>query len=147
MRSHLDQGQFHGRTVARLDTAGLILCESAYSCGMHIPSHTHQAAFFYLVIEGTCIETSGGKVRDGGPSSLVFHPAGEAHANDWTTGGTCFHLEFSPSWLRHVHDHAAALEAPAEFRAGLPIHLAHRLHRELRRSDSVSTLAIEGLAL
>jgi AraC family transcriptional regulator len=78
----------------------------------------------------------------------VLHPAGEAHANDWAgTGGRCLHIEFGPSWVRHVQEHSSVLDHPAEFSGGSPVWLAARLYKELRAMDSVSPLAIDGLAL
>src|SRR5262249_36551936 len=68
--------------------------------------------------------------------------------NHWhEAGGGCFHVEFGPAWLRRVREHSAILDEPAEYHHGPPVWLAARLYGEFRDPDSLSPLAIEGLAL
>ena len=81
MEPMLIPGSFYGDRHRNFEVAGLILTESAYPPDLHIPAHAHESAFFYLVLEGGCLETAGKTVRTEEPSSLVFHPAGETHAN------------------------------------------------------------------
>src|SRR5437764_15269818 len=83
MTIELAAGTFFGATRGRIDVNGLVFAESVYVPGADIPAHHHAHAFFYLVLEGSCEEVSGQNTTTCGPSSLVFHPVGESHANRW----------------------------------------------------------------
>jgi AraC family transcriptional regulator len=143
----LAPGDFLGEVRFRRHVAGLTLEESIYGPDLRLPRHAHECAFFYLVLEGSSTEIYGTRVRAAERSHLVFHPAGETHANHWhDAGGRCFHIEIAPALLELFPDHAP-LDQPAEFRGGLPITLAFRLYGESTRSDTAAPLAIAGLAL
>ena len=129
-------------------TGEILLAESTYRSGCKIPTHTHDRAFCYLVLAGSCTETCNRRTRVSLPSNLVLHPAGEAHSNHWAgDGGRCLHIEFGSSWLQHVREHSPVLDEPAAFLGGSPVWLAARLYKELRSPDSVSPLVIDALAL
>jgi AraC family transcriptional regulator len=148
MATKLSPGTFFGQTQTRLEFAGFTFAESRYAANADIPLHTHENAFLYFVIEGVYDETCGRETRTGGPSSLVFHPVGEAHANRWhDAGGRVFHIEISRARALAIREHGPRLDAPADFRGGLAPWLAGRLHREYCRPDGASKLAMEGLVL
>ncbi len=148
MRPRLRPGSFYGETLRTYRTRELLLAESLYQPWCKIPTHTHDRPFCYLVLAGSCMETCGTRTRTGIPSSLVLHPAGEAHSDDWAgTGGRCLHIEFGPCCVQHVREHSQVLDQPAEHCGGSPVWLAARLYQELRAPDSVSPLVVDGLAL
>ena len=148
MWPRLRPGAYYGETVGSRRAGEIALTESAYPPRCAAPKHAHEHAFCYLMLRGSCTETSGSSVRTIAAPHLVFHPAGETHANHWhATGGGCFHVEFGPAWLRRVREHSPVLDEPAEFHRGPPVWLAARLYSEFREPDSLSSLAIEGLAL
>jgi AraC family transcriptional regulator len=148
MATKLSPGTFFGKTQSRLEVAGFTFAESLYAANFDIPMHSHENAFLYYVIDGIYDEACGRETRTGGPSSLVFHPVGEAHANRWhDTGGRVFHIDISQARALAFREHGACIDAPADFRGGLAPWLARRLHREFRRADDASTLAMEGLVL
>jgi AraC family transcriptional regulator len=148
MWPRLSPGSFYGETVRTFRTDGLFLAESSYPPQCRIPTHTHDRPFCYLVLAGSCTETCGARTRTRFPSNLVFHPAGEAHSDDWADiGGRCLHIEFGPSWVQQVREHSPVLDRPAESCGGPTAWLAARLYEELRTPDGVSPLAIDGLAL
>ena len=148
MAAKLSAGTFFGQTQSRLEVAGFTFAESFYAANFDIPMHTHENAFLYYVIAGAYDETCGRETKTGGPSSLVFHPVGEAHANRWhDTGGRVFHIEISRARALAIGDHGVSLDAPADLRGGSAPWLAGRLHREYCRADGPSTLAMEGLVL
>ncbi len=144
----LKPGSFLGQTLRRYQADHVLLVESGYGPGFESRPHSHECAFFYLILEGTCTQKCGNRERTGLTSNLAFHPAGEIHSDCWhVRGGRCLHLEFDAHWMDQVREHSPVLEHPAEFRAGTTIWLASRLYRELREPDELSPLAIEGLAL
>ncbi len=134
-----------GQTQARLDCAGLIFTESVYPEGCRTERHTHDAPFFYFVLDGSCCETVPGQTH--GRDTLVFLPAGEPHATHWPEPeGRSFHLEFiGTGWQERLS--AAGLDRGRACSDGLPRWLATRLHAEFRRRDALSPLSLEGLAL
>ncbi len=147
-RSRLGSGEFFGETLHRAEVGGLILVESRYAPQTRIPAHAHDDAFFYLVLDGSLTETCGSGTRFGGQGTVVYHPAGETHANHWLqAGGRCFHLELSAGWLERMRHRPHGLSAPARASGGPASWLAHKICMEARASDSAAPLAIEGLTL
>jgi AraC family transcriptional regulator len=148
MATKLAPGQFYGQTRRSLEVAGLTFAESVYTANLDIPLHAHDNAFLYFVIEGEYEETCGRETRSGGPSALVFHPAGEPHANRWQgAGGRVFHVDISRARAEMIREHGPCLDRPADLRDGVAPWLARRLFREYGRPDGASSLALEGLAL
>jgi AraC family transcriptional regulator len=148
MATKLAPGQFYGQTQRSLEVAGLTFAESVYAANLDIPLHAHANAFLYFVIEGGYEETCGRETRSGGPSALVFHPAGEPHANRWLdAGGRVFHIDISHSRADAIRGHGPCLDRPADLRGGVAPWLAGRLYREYRHPDGASSLAMEGLVL
>lgn len=148
MTIELVPGAFFGQTQGHLDVAGLTFAESVYGPGFDIPVHYHARAFFYFVLEGSCEEVSGHRVSTCEPSTVVFHPVAEPHANRWTgPGGRVLHVEISQGRADGIRELAPALNQRAEFRGGAVPWLAMRLYREYSRPDGASPLALEGLAL
>ena len=136
MATKLAPGTFFGQTLRTLEVAGLSFAESVYAANTNIPKHIHELAFFYWVIEGDYDETCGRETRSGGPSSLVFHPAGEPHANHWHgSGGRVLHIDISDSLADAIREHGLRLDRPADFRDGIAPWLAGRSYREYRRPD------------
>jgi AraC family transcriptional regulator len=148
MTTHLEPGVFYGRTGLSRQVGGFILSESIYLPGTELPRHTHEDAFFYLVVQGSSTETYGRHTRSAAAATLVFHPAGEAHAHQWhERGGRCFHVEVERGAAETFCETAPVLSEPKEFRANLQVWLADRLYREFRAWDTVSPLTAQGLAM
>ena len=112
MTQRLTPGTFFGQTRGRFEVSGLTFAESSYSAASDIPTHVHDHAFFYLVIEGACEETCVHGTSTYGPSTLVFHPAGAPHANRWPgAGGRAFHIEISQTRADTIREHSPILSA------------------------------------
>jgi AraC family transcriptional regulator len=128
--------------------AGLILAECRYRPDLEMPRHWHDHAHFYLVLQGSCADTRGQVVTLCQPSSLVFIPAGEPHANQYHGQGTrTFDIELEPRWMRRIGEYSEKLDRPCDFQRGLPVWLAARIYNEFCEMDTAAPLAIEGLAL
>jgi AraC family transcriptional regulator len=144
MATKLAAGKFYGQTLRSLEVTGFTFAESVYSPNFEIPTHAHVNAFLYYVIEGEYEESCGRETRSGGPSALVFHPAGEPHANRWLdAGGRVLHIEISRDRAAAISEYGTCLDRPG----GVVPWLAERLLKEYRRPDGASTLAMEGLVL
>jgi AraC family transcriptional regulator len=150
MVAKLPAGTFYGKTQSRCEAAGFTFVESAYTAEsqLHLPLHTHENAFFVFVIAGVCEESYGQKTRIVTPSTLVFHPAEEPHADRWQgMGGSAFHIDISQARAMAMRQYAPILGGPAEFHSGVVAWLADRLYREYQQQDNAALLAMEGLAL
>jgi len=150
MVAKLSAGTFYGQTPRRCAAAGFTFAETVYTpqSQLHLPLHSHENAFLYLMIEGVCEEAYGRKTRLVRPSALVFHPAGEPHANRWHDGGgRVFHIDISQTRAEAIRAYAPIQNSPAEFQSGVAPWLADRLYREYQRLENASLLAMEGLAL
>ncbi len=143
----LPPGSYYGECRGSHRVGGFTLCESHYAPGERIPTHAHENAFFYFVVRGSSTENSDRRALVAKAGTLVFHPAGESHANHWPAGGRCLHLELAPAALARARELGAALDRPAVFRGGWPGWLAGRLHREMTGAAAAVPLALEGLAL
>jgi len=78
---------------------------------------------------------------------LIYHPAGELHAQRFDTAVQLFRIEVNRAQLEDRGQTALCLERPADSRCGLANGLARKLYQEFCAPDAVSHLAIEGLAL
>src|SRR5689334_6304531 len=135
----LASGSFYGQTLARRRVGAWGFSESLYPAGTRIERHTHENAFFYLVVAGVCREEYARGSRVSEAAALVFHPAGEPHANHWRGDGDgrCFNIEVDPARLASLREQAPILDGPADFAGGAPSLLAARLYREFRHWDDL----------
>jgi AraC family transcriptional regulator len=147
-RTALRPGSFFGSTVSSRSSNGFALAESVYRAHHIVPSHQHERAFFYLVLDGSSRDTTRRWALACAPGMLVYHPPEETHSNTWhATGGRCFHIEIPPGRLEALDGSSPALRRSGFFDRGPLVWLAQRLHREFRCPDAASELAVEGLAL
>jgi AraC family transcriptional regulator len=77
---------------------------------------------------------------------VLYHPAGELHAQSFDTAVDLFRIEVNPARLRYASQPDLGMDG-RDFRGGVPPGLAQKLYQEFRAPDAVSHLAIEGLGL
>lgn len=148
MALQFPKGFAHGELLRGRSVGGLLLAELAYQPDLPLAPHSHSHARFVLVLRGSLTETFGGRLRTATASTLIFRPAGESHAQAFhARGARLLVMDLSPAWLERARAEAPVLNEAADFRGGLLLHLAHRLHDEFNRRDDVSKLAIEGILL
>lgn len=148
MEPRLPPGFFYGEKVKNCNEGGLLLADHRYPPFLELPKHSHERAYFCLVLRGTYTESYGMQTRICKPLSLVFHPQGEVHSDQFhDTGGRIFGIEVSHSLQARVRDYSPFLANPAEMQGGMAAWIALRLYHEFQQMDSLSPLAIEGLAL
>lgn len=146
-RGHLS-GRSYGEIINRYEDAGLILSESIYPPDTKIARHSHGHPYFCILLQGAYTETYGGQSRVCKPSTVIFHPVGEQHSNQFLSkGGHLFRVEIKRQLLERISQCSTALSEPADFTGGLPARLASKLYQEFRQPDEVSSLVIEGLTL
>ena len=144
----LPAGFTHGEVTCARRVTGVTLAEVVYPPHLRVPRHTHADARFVLVLRGSFVEDLPAGSLTHAASTLLFRPAGGAHGITGLTGGAqCLIVEMQASWLVSAGDEGCILGEAAEFRGGLLLHLARRLHGEFRSRDEVSRLVISGLVL
>jgi len=148
MNLELAQGDFYGDTLKNFKAAGFTLSETRYLPHSKLPRHSHAASYFGFILRGTYTESYGQKIRVCGPSMLIYHPAGELHAQYFDNIAVhLFRLEVNQRMSGSLRRANLSLDQPAVFETGLSTILARRLYREFRNPDEVSHLVIEGLVL
>lgn len=143
----LPQGNFYGQTLRQHQAGGFSLSETRYQPGSILPRHSHESHYVCFVLSGTYRESYERKVRSCEPSMILYHPAGELHAQYFDkTAVELFRVEVNPARLRYASHSDLSMDG-RDFRGGVPVGLAHKLYQEFREPDAVSHLAIEGLGL
>ncbi len=144
----LGPGHFYGQKQRNCEIAGTRFTEMSYAPSFKIPRHSHEYAFFGLVLEGGYTETYGRRDRECKPFYLLFHPEGEVHSevhNDSVV--RIFSIEPAQPWLEQVRERSGLLGNPFEFQGGTIVQLAVRLYHEFKDQDALAPIAMEGLLL
>ncbi|CAN5723166.1 hypothetical protein BH23GEM9_BH23GEM9_12910 [soil metagenome] len=149
MSARFESGQFVGSVQGVRQVSGLILAETAYAPGLHVPAHAHDHALCSLVLDGSFTERLGRASASCERGSLIFHPRDEPHAHDFgRSGGRCFNVQFGAVWVARLEDFALREPGhPADLHGSRAAWLAGQLYREFCTPDSASILSIEGFAL
>jgi AraC family transcriptional regulator len=144
----LSGGQYLGQVAKQREVAGLLLTETSYEPGARLPRHCHANAYLSLTRQGGYTETFGRRTRTCAPKSLIYHPVGELHAQEFhDEPARSFNIELNPGWLRRVQEYAGTLASGQEFQGGTATALALKLYQEFHLTDDAAPLVIEGLAL
>jgi AraC family transcriptional regulator len=145
---HLAGGQYFGAVAERRRSAGLTLSDVRHEHGRRLPEHTHERAFFCLLLAGGYTERVGRTTESFGPFSVLFHPPAHGHQDEiGRTGGRFFSVELDAEWIDRAREIAPRLTSVSQPRGGELVWLAMRLFRELRARDPISDLVVEGLVL
>lgn len=122
------------------------LSERVYPPHFKTPRHSHKRSLFCFVIQGGYRETYGARTRECRSSALLFHPAGELHAEYFhASGGRSFIIEIEPPWLERMREHFGTDENSINL-AGRDFEpLVRKLYNEFLQMDEASVLIIEGL--
>jgi AraC family transcriptional regulator len=122
---------------------------SHYGAGASLQRHYHENAWVVFTISGSFALTlrSGQSVLT--PRSLLYVPAGEAHANVFgSQGAGVFIAAVDPKWFGNRLGIASSeAEIPRIAPGGLLEGLALKLYREFRSPDALSDLIVEGAFL
>ena len=144
----LAPGYLYGDSLRSRKVAGFDLSERIYPPGFKTPRHSHRRALFCFVIQGDYTETYGTRTRECKSSSLLFHPAGEQHAEHFhASGGRSFIIEIEQPWLERVREQCTIEDRSADFSGGESELRGRKLYKEFALTDGASKLVIEGLML
>ncbi|HTM58053.1 MAG TPA: AraC family transcriptional regulator [Candidatus Udaeobacter sp.] len=144
----LGPGRYFGTPVRRASFGDLRLVETSFRPNARIERHRHERAYFCLITNGAFEESRGRDVRDYRAGTLVFRPAGEEHSERFgERGGRCLNVEIPQHWLERHASTRVTLPSSLEMRGPRIASIADRIGAELRESDDLRFLALEGLAL
>lgn len=137
---------FMGRCLRSWRSAGLCIDLSEYRAGCFLEEHFHTNPFFCFTVSGVYDERSNGFGQQLKRNSLVYHPSGCSHSNNWQTDGRCLHIDVAPSFLDGVN-RSSLSDATSVVGVGPARDLARHIYEELMHADRGSALAFEGLTL
>lgn len=144
---HLGEGQFFGQVIGRRQTSGFLLSELHHGARRRFPRHTHERAYFCLLLSGSYAEQVAGRPVEQRPLSLAFHPPALVHRDEvGERGARFFSLEVEDRWIERLREEDRPDLSFGLAVEGASLWLAVRLHTELRRFEPDSTLTVECLA-
>jgi AraC family transcriptional regulator len=144
----LAPGMVLGRKLRGCEVAGFILTEACFPKDTVLPVHCHENGFFRLIVAGSSTDISEGKELHGEAASMLYHVAGQSHANRWHRAGRSFVIELPVDTVERLGDVPSRVLAHAQtFPSGPTVLAALRVFREFQHMDSLSPLALEGLTL
>jgi len=109
MSANLPTGQFYGATQRRVEAAGLVLSEVTHQQGRKLPEHTHQSAYFGLLVEGGYTERFTERTTEYGPFTLGFHPPEFTHVDEiGACGSRMFCVEVRDKFWNKTREYLTA---------------------------------------
>lgn len=144
----LRPGQFYGDVLDKHENGGLVLSEFRHDRARRLPKHSHELAFFNLLLQGEYRESYGQKTATLKPFTTIFRPSGETHHDEIGPAGIrIFSIEMRENWLARLHEYGVAPSTVIASPGSELGWLATRLYREYRERKCYSALAIEALVL
>src|SRR2546423_11122968 len=118
----LPPGNFFGQTLRQHRTGGFSLSETRYLPGTGLPRHSHESHYLCLVLSGSYREHYERKVRRCEPLMILYHPAGETHAQKFDKSTVdLFRIEIDRARLQypnHANLSMGAQDSRARSQAG-----------------------------
>src|SRR3989440_12490539 len=118
MIPRLPPGNYYGETVRQHHAGGFSLSETLYLPGSALPRHSHASHYFCFVLSGSYKESYDRKVRSCEPLTILYHPAGEIHAQSFETSAVdLFRVEVNPARLQYPSHPDLSMDG-RDFRGG-----------------------------
>lgn len=145
----LSPGRFLGVPVKTRSVSGFIFTEYLYGERAVIRRHCHELAYFSLVLSGSYEEhCSPKRVRHCDSEKVLYHPAGEAHSDQFgNRGGAIFSIELEPRWMSTLREYELQAEESLALPHRLTSWLKSRGYQAFTESDQRSTLLLEATAI
>lgn len=137
-----------GERLKTINAAGFVLTETTHQPNHKLRRHKHELTNIAFILDGSFTEILDKRRFDCSSQSLIFKPAGEAHANEYGRNGVrCFLIEVQPKRWESLHPLSSVLNRVDHVRGATLSMLALRICKEMRVMDGASLLALEGLSL
>ena len=146
--AELRRDQFFGLVVRTRTFRSFSLVESRHPPRQSLSRHLHVQPYLSILVSGSYRESCGSSAWDCMPGQAIFHGSGEVHSDQFfDDGGELLNLEFLPEFEERLRDDGIRTDLRTLLNHPHCLELALKLGHELRMPDSVSGLAVEGLAM
>jgi AraC family transcriptional regulator len=131
--TNLQTGQFYGATQRRIESAGLVLSEIMHRHGRKLPEHTHQSAYFGLLLDGGYTERFTERTTEYSPFTLGFHPPEFTHTDEiGGCGSRMFCIEVREQFWNKTREYLTAPKFTPDLCGTETTWLGVRLYRRFR---------------
>lgn len=145
MSDSLQTGQFYGQPRRRVEAAGVVLTEVVHHCGRKLPRHTHESAYFGLLLGGSYSESCTHRSAEYQPFTMGFHPASLTHSDEvGRCGSRMFCVELREFYMENTRALLSAPQFVPDLCASEATWLGLRLYRSFA-DGTISQLQIEEL--
>jgi AraC family transcriptional regulator len=111
MSDSLQTGQFYGKPQRSIELGGVVLTEVTHRVGRKLPRHTHESAYFGLLLSGSYSERCANHNAEYAPFTMGFHPPSLTHSDEvGTCGSRMLCIELRNSFLEHTRPFLTAPE-------------------------------------
>jgi AraC family transcriptional regulator len=145
--TRLKAGEHYGAVFNKFRIPSAIVSESVYEKSTPLPEHSHELAFFTLILAGNYSERFAGKSFVYSPMTVLWRQADVSHQDKIETNSSrFFFVELEKNCLgRLIHDE----KIPDHLfeQSGALVWLASRLRCELAAEPDFSPLIAEGITL
>jgi AraC family transcriptional regulator len=136
-------GEFYGTPTRTLELAGHSCSEVNHRPGSSTPAHHHQHAFLCVVVTGG-FTTRGARCVEYRPQTLVFHPAGEIHAERFSTSPVrTLNIELDDCQLTRLGPLKHSATEPWSLGDAATAWMGNLIYREFSAPDPLSGLSVE----
>src|SRR6266705_1801174 len=130
MSDSLQTGKFYGKMQRRLELGGVVLTEVSHACGRKLPCHTHESAYFGLLLAGSYAEKCAQRAAEYDPFTMGFHPPSLTHSDEvGNSGSRMFCVELRDSYLSRMRPFLTAPQFVPDLCASQVTWLGLRLYR------------------
>lgn len=148
MTQKLPYGCFEAKILRNQVVTGFVLTDTLYAPHLKLARHSHERACFSFVLKGSFTEEYRNTTLACPPASIIYLPPGEVHSDYFhSDGARCLHIELASEVVTRLREHSIVIEDSLVFSGKTVTHLIAKLCNELNQPDSISSLAIEALAL
>jgi AraC family transcriptional regulator len=147
LQKTLSGGSFFGAIQKRSEHSSAIFTELSHSAPRKLPEHSHELAFFALILQGQYGERFGREQRQFSPFTVMFRPSGIPHQDEIGPSGVhFFEVELRPVWQARLADCSGNLRAPLnDDRGGQLLWLLLQLYRASLAGSHPEALCVESL--
>src|SRR5215203_1831385 len=145
--TRLKAGEHYGAVFNKCRIPSAIVSESVYEKKMPLPEHSHELAFFTLILAGNYSEKFAGKSFEYSPLTVLWRQADISHQDRIESNSSrFFFVELEKTSLGNLVRDEKLPEHLFEQNGSLTW-LASRLRQEIRGTRDFSPLIAEGITL
>ena len=144
----LKAGEHFGVVSEKFYTSSAVLSESVYKTKLRLPEHSHELAFFTLILKGGYSETYGSKNFEYSPMTVLWRGPEISHSDSIDAAKShFFFIEINRSCLDKLHQYEKRVPEHLYEQNGSLSWLASRLRYEMAEGDVCVPLIAEGITL